>query len=317
MLKKIITSLAVIAIAAQTVSIIFAAEAAKNVLVVTTTTGFRHSSIATAEKVLGQLAEQSGAFTVEYVRQPAGKPNGPRKPEELKANATDAEKKAFKLAEEQYAKEQAAFKVAEADWMASLKQALSKLSPESLKNYDGVIFANTTGDLPIPDKEGFLSWIKAGGAFIGMHSCSDTFHGWPEFIEMLGGEFQTHGEQVGVECMNMDSAHPANQKVRRSWVILQEEMYRFKSYDASKVHDLLSLDKHPNDKTPGHYPVSWSKSYGKGKVFYTSLGHREDIWDTDPTMQSRENPVKTSQAFQAHILGGIKWALGSEQPKAK
>jgi hypothetical protein len=122
----------------------------------------------------------------------------------LKANATEVEKQAFKLAEEQYAKEQAAFKVAEADWMASLKQALSKLSPESLKNYDGVIFANTTGDLPIPDKEGFLSWIKAGGAFVGMHSCSDTFHGWPEFIDMLGGEFRTHGAQAGVECMNID-----------------------------------------------------------------------------------------------------------------
>ena len=71
MLKKLITSLAVIAIAAQTVSTIFAAEAAKKVLVVTATTGFRHSSIATAEKVLGQLAELSGAFTVDYVRQPA------------------------------------------------------------------------------------------------------------------------------------------------------------------------------------------------------------------------------------------------------
>jgi len=317
MLKKLITSLAVIAIAAQTVSTVFAAQAMKYVLVVTTTTGFRHSSIATAEKVLGQLAEQSGAFTVEYVRQPAGKPNGPRKPEELKANATEAEKKAFKLAEEQYAKEQAAFKVAEADWMASLKQALSKLSPESLKNYDGVIFANTTGDLPIPDKEGFLSWIKAGGAFVGMHSCSDTFHGWPEFIDMLGGEFRTHGAQAGVECMNVDPAHPSTQKIGKSWVISQEEIYLFKSYDASKVNDLLSLDKHPNDKTPGHYPVSWSKDYGKGKVFYTSLGHREDVWDADPEIKNRANLVKVSQTFQTHILGGIKWALGLEQPKTK
>jgi len=317
MIKKLITSLAVIAIAAQTVSTIFAAEAAKKVLVVTATTGFRHSSIATAEKVLGQLAEQSGAFTVDYVRQPAGKPNSPRKPEELKANATDAEKKAFNLAEEQYAKEQAAFKVAEANWMASLKQALSKLSPESLKNYDGVIFANTTGDLPIPDKEGFLSWIKAGGAFVGMHSCSDTFHGWPEFIDMLGGEFRTHGAQAGVECMNVDPAHPSTQKIGKSWVISQEEIYLFKSYDASKVNDLLSLDKHPNDKTPGHYPVSWSKDYGKGKVFYTSLGHREDVWDADPEIKNRANLVKVSQTFQTHILGGIKWALGLEQPKTK
>src|SRR5687768_13766575 len=47
---------------------------------------------------------------------------------------------------------------------------IEKMSPEALKNYDGVIFANTTGDLPIPDKEAFLKWIQSGKAFIGMHS---------------------------------------------------------------------------------------------------------------------------------------------------
>ena len=317
MLKKLITSLAVIAIAAQTASTMFAAEAAKKVLVVTTTTGFRHSSIATAEKVLGQLAEQSGAFTVEYVRQPAGKPNGPQQPKALKDDASEAEKQAFKVAEEKFKTDQAAYAIAETKWTAALKQALSKLSAESLKNYDGVIFANTTGDLPIPDKEAFLNWIKSGGAFMGMHSCSDTFHGWPEFIDMLGGEFRTHGAQAGVECMNVDPAHPSTQKIGKSWVISQEEIYLFKSYDASKVNDLLSLDKHPNDKTPGHYPVSWSKDYGKGKVFYTSLGHREDVWDADPEIKNRANLVKVSQTFQTHILGGIKWALGLEQPKTK
>src|SRR5215467_8517697 len=53
-----------------------------------------------------------------------------------------------------------------------------KLSLDSLKNYDGVIFANTTGDLPLPDREGFIKWVQSGKAFIGMHSASDTFHGF-------------------------------------------------------------------------------------------------------------------------------------------
>jgi len=297
-MKKIMIPLIVLAaLAAPNLTSLRAAEPLKKVLVLTTTTGFRHSSIPTAEKILAQLAEQSGAFTVDFVRQPDGKPGG------LKKDATDQEKADFKAAEDQ--------------WQEKLKQALQKLAPESLKNYDGVIFANTTGDLPIPDKEGFLEWIKNGGAFIGIHSCGDTFHGWPGFIDMLGAEFQTHGAQVGVECMNMDPTHPATQKLGRSWVISQEEMYCFKNYDATKVHDLLSLDKHPNDKTPGHYPVAWCKDYGKGRMFYTSLGHREDIWDADPTMKNRENLVKVSLAYQAHILGGIKWALGLEQSKAK
>src|SRR5881409_1706977 len=100
--------------------------APKKLLVVTVTKGFRHSSIPTAEKVLGELAEKSGAFTVDYVR-----------------NDED---------------------------MAQ------KMTTAALKNYDGVIFANTTGELPLPDKDAFIEWIKSGKAFIGMHSASDTFH---------------------------------------------------------------------------------------------------------------------------------------------
>src|SRR5207248_10880633 len=86
--------------------------APKKVLVVTVTKGFRHSSIPTAEKVLAELGEKSGDFTVDYVR-------------------NDAD-----MAE--------------------------KMTTAALNNYDGVIFANTTGILPLPDKEGFLNWIKSG-----------------------------------------------------------------------------------------------------------------------------------------------------------
>jgi uncharacterized protein len=249
------------------------AENPKKVLVVTTTTGYRHSSIPTAEKVLAQLAGQSGKFTVEFLRQPAGKAD-------------------------------------DEGWQDKLKQALEKLSPESLKNYDGVIFANTTGDLPIPDKAGFLDWLRSGKAFIGMHSASDTFHGWPEFIEMIGGQFESHGPQVGVECLNLDEHHPATAHLGKSWSIPQEEIYLFKNYNADRVKDLLALDKHPNNKTPGHFPIAWHREFGKGKVFYTALGHREDIWDADPNLRDRKNPVEVSQRYQAHILGGIEWALG-------
>src|SRR5882724_4484815 len=64
----------------------------KKILVVTTTTEFRHSSIATAEKVLAKLGEQSKLFTVDYAQQPAHQPNAPKKPG---ANATPAELEKF------------------------------------------------------------------------------------------------------------------------------------------------------------------------------------------------------------------------------
>ena len=262
----------------------------KKLLVVTTTTGFRHSSIPTAEKILEQLGKNSGEFTVDFVQQPPGKPGN------LKADATDDQKAEFKAAEDK--------------WEESLKAALQKLSPESLKNYDGVVFASTTGDLPIPDKQGFLDWIKAGHAFIGIHAAADTFHGWPGYVDMLGGEFRHHGRQVGVECLNQDPQNPATAPLPAKWDISQEEIYQFNNYDQSKVHDLLILDKHPEDGSPGHFGVSWCKMYGSGRVFYTSLGHREDIWDTDADIKDRKNSAEISKAYQAHVLGGIEWALG-------
>jgi type 1 glutamine amidotransferase len=229
-----------------------AADAPKKVLVVTVTKGFRHSSIPTAEKVLGEIAEKSGAFSVDYVR-----------------NDQD---------------------------MAS------KMTADALKGYDGFIFANTTGVLPLPDKEAFLNAIKSGKGFIGMHSASDTFHaqtGVDPYIEMLGGEFLTHGAQAGVECLVQDSKHPATtaKDLGESFCIEQEEIYLMKNYDPKKVHELLVLDKHPNKKKElGHFPIAWCKKYGEGNVFYTSLGHRENVWEND--------------RYKKHILGGIKWALG-------
>ena len=282
---KILSTLLVAALAATSLQ-----AAPKKLLVVTTTTGFRHSSIPTLEKMLAELAKSSGEFTVDFVHQPPGEPAN------LKEDATPEEKAAFKAAEDA--------------WEVKLKAALQKLSPESLKNYAGVVFASTTGDLPIPDPQGLLDWIKAGHAFIGIHAASDAFHHWPGYIQMLGGEFEHHGPQVGVECLNEDPQHPANANLGKTWTISQEEIYQFKNYDPAKVHDLLVLDKNPETGAPGHFPVSWCKHYGTGKVFFTSLGHREDIIDADPNLKGRINSVEISKEYEAHVLGGIEWALG-------
>jgi type 1 glutamine amidotransferase len=289
------------------------APAPKRLLVVTVTLGFRHSSIPTAEKVLSQLAARSGAFTVDFVEQPEGQPKVGRKPAPPPITSGTGAEAAYKDALARYNAAVQAATPAMAAWMDRVKAALQKLSPDSLKNYDGVIFCSTTGDLPIPDKDGFLNWIKEGHAFIGIHAASDTFHQWPGYLDMLGGEFTKHGKQIGVEAINMDPKNPATAALPPSWAIKQEEIYNFKDYDPAKVHELLTLGISPLDGvTPGHYPVSWCKMYGKGRVFYTSLGHREDIWDTDPTIPNRINPPEIAQKYQDFLLGGIKWALGLE-----
>jgi len=263
------------------------AAAPKKVLVVTTTTGFRHSSIPTAEKILAQLAQQSGAFTVEYARV---------EPSDAQFKGADGKPDGAKVNE-------------------AIKQVLAeKMSPAALKNYDAVIFANTTGDLPLPDKDAFIDWVKAGGGFVGMHSASDTFHHFAPYLDMVGAEFKTHEQQVEVDPINQDSQCPACRHLPATWKVY-DEIYQFKNFDRAKVHGLLTLDKHPNNKTPGDYPISWCKEYGKGRVFYTALGHREDVWD--PNAPDRKNPKELAEAYQQHILEGIKWAVGLETWNAK
>jgi uncharacterized protein len=270
---------------------IHAADATKRALVVTTTAGFRHSSIPTAEKVIGELAKKSGAFTVDY----AGvDPNAPEfkgadgKPDPAIVNAAIA------------------------------KVLAEKLSPAALKNYDAVIFANTTGDLPLPDPQAFLEWIKSGKGFVGMHSATDTFHGFRPYIEMIGGEFKTHGPQATVDAINQDPSCPACRHLPARWTVF-DEIYQLQSFDRATVHGLLTLNQHPNDKTPGDYPIAWIKEYCKGRVFYTSLGHREDIWDANwkDARGERKNSPAVAEAYQQHILNGILWALGLETADAK
>ena len=147
--------------------------APKRVLVVTVTLGFHHSSIPTAEKVIAELGKDSSAFTVDYARV---------NPDDPQFKGDDGKPDKAKVE-------------------AAIKEVLAeKMSPAALKNYDAVIFANTTGDLPLPDKQAFLDWIKSGKGFVGMHSAADTYHGFPGYIDMIGAEFKTHEAQVGVDA---------------------------------------------------------------------------------------------------------------------
>ena len=190
------------------------------------------------------------------------------------------------------------------DFARNDEELMAKTTAEALEGYEGVIFANTTGMLPLADPAYFIDWIKDGHAFIGMHSATDTFKDFPEFVEMIGGSFRSHGAQATVEALVEDPKHPATRHFTGSYIV-HDEIYLLNNYYREKVHLLLTLDKHPNNKTPGHYPICWNKKIGKGRMFYTSLGHREDVWEASP--------------YQKHIVGGIEWALklqsGSAEPQ--
>lgn len=304
-----------------------AADAKKKVLIVEVTTGYRHSSIPTGEKVIQKLADDSGAFEVAgIVKQPdiqvIQKPNEPKK---LDADADDKVKAKYDADLKSYQEKMAAYdpvkaKEAGVQFDTQVKAALAALSPENLnaKDIDAVIFDSTTGDLPLPDKQGFIDWVKAGHAFIGMHSATDTLHEFKPYIEMIGGEFDGHPWHQMVTVKVEDPASPAAGSYRDQFEV-NDEIYQFKNYDRCDRRVVLSLDPSNEDRPKSgnppntffergkrpdkDYAVSWIRDFGTGKVFYTSLGHEDAVWN-DPKVQ-------------AHLLGGIKWALGLVPGDAK
>lgn len=194
---------------------------------------------------------------------------------------------------------------------------------ENLQKFDAFFFY-TTGDLttsgtdhnPPMSKEGkaaFLEAIHNGKGFIGTHSATDTFHspGYdpanPEryknngdntdaYVQMIGAEFIVHGAQQPSHMIVADAKFPGLSEVSADFKPL-EEWYALKNF-APNLHILLVQDtagmKGPMYERPP-YPATWARMYGQGRVFYTNMGHREDVWT---------NPV-----FQAVLVGGINWAV--------
>jgi type 1 glutamine amidotransferase len=164
----------------------------------------------------------------------------------------------------------------------------------------------TTGELPIGDAEkaNLLAWIKSGKGFIGIHCATDTFYKWADYGDMIGGYFNEHPWHQEVKIKVEDPNTPATKGLPNPWV-LNDEIYQFKNWDRSKLHVLLSLDPSSVDltkptvhRTDRDFANAWTKTYGDGRVFYSALGHRSDLWQ--------------SPEYQAFLAGGIRWTLGLE-----
>jgi type 1 glutamine amidotransferase len=193
-------------------------------------------------------------------------------------------------------------------------------TPENLAKYDAFLFY-TQGDLeaesrldhsPPMTKEGkqaLLDAVQVGKGFVGFHCASDTFHSSPNmwtaqapghrdpYIDMLGGEFIVHQSQQTTTMKVVDPKFPGAGGLGEGFKML-EEWYSLKNF-ADDLHVILvneTKDMHDKcyDRPP--YPATWIRNHGKGRVFYTSMGHREDVW--------------TRPEFQSIVIGGITWAVG-------
>ncbi len=198
--------------------------------------------------------------------------------------------------------------------------------PDQIGQWDVFVF-ETTGDLNTPgtDKsppmsadgeKAFYDAIRGGKGFVGMHCAADTFgHFGPKYkkpgnrdqgaldpyVQMIGGEFVSHGPQQEVRIDITDPDFPGIAKgfgqSGRSFRI-NDEWYALTNMPDDLHVILVQVTEGMKGKEyqRPNYPATWARAYGKGRVFYTSMGHREDVW---------ANPM-----YQALLLGGLGWTSG-------
>lgn len=192
-----------------------------------------------------------------------------------------------------------------------------RIFDSDLDAFDAFFFY-TTGDLTqagtdrhppmsVKGKERLLAAVAEGKGFLGSHCASDTFHSAgpareeqaerDPYIAMLGGEFISHGPQQVARQVVTSPNFPGAHGLGKAFEI-NDEWYSLKNFPDDLhvilVQDTQGMDGKDYQRPP--YPATWARRHEKGRVFYTSMGHREDVW--------------TSPIFQQILLGALSWAFG-------
>ncbi len=185
----------------------------------------------------------------------------------------------------------------------------STLTPEMFGRFDAVLINNLHGYNPFAGpreaelRAGLLEFVRGGGGLIGIHAATLAFMDWPAYGEMIGAYYQDwpwKGRQT-VTIRLEDPKHPINAVFQAERIEIADEIYQFKApYARQNLKVLASMDlertTHRGSRADRDYAVSWIRTYGRGRVFYSVLGHNaETYW----------NP-----AVLRHYLAGIQYALG-------
>ncbi len=191
---------------------------------------------------------------------------------------------------------------------------MSIFNPESLKSFDAICFNNSNRmDFSDPAKrKSVMDFVRSGKGVVGIHAATTNFSSakpvggvdWPEGAEMLGGVFAGHNWRSGQGQWAVkidDPAHPLNAAFGGRGFKIADEIYQYSNFQKDSVRVLLSLD-FSDPKTAGvkkqqtYVPISWVRDWGKGRVFYCSLGH--------------DNHIFWKAVVLKHYLDGIQFALG-------
>ncbi len=196
---------------------------------------------------------------------------------------------------------------------------INMLGRESVSHFDAICFNNTVGVLTEdPElRRSLLDYVAGGKGFVGLHAAGATFVQWPrydqfpEFGEMLGG-YENGGHpwkpDETITLRVEDRRHPVNRGFQADRLEISDEVFQFQApYSRTNLRVLLSIDTSKTDMNPARrflperfadrdFAISWVKTYGRGRVFYSSLGHNPHIFWNRPVLE--------------HFLAGIQFALG-------
>jgi type 1 glutamine amidotransferase len=259
----------------------------KRLLLVTHSGGFVHGSVAAAEEVLKEIGPKNG-FDVTCWRFTEDPDRKIKSKDGKERNALEAYSERFRAATKTPVE----------------KEHCGRINKETLKNFDAVLFFTTGNPVNKEELADLREWVKAGGALAGTHCATDTLYGESVYGDLIGAYFRGHPPGLQkIKIKIEDAKHPAATGFENG-MDYQDEMYIFRDapYSREKLHIILSIQAdsfNPGKnltRNDGDYAISWCRTEGKGKVFYTSFGHDVKVWK--------------DERFQKHLLGGLKWAIG-------
>jgi cytochrome c len=176
----------------------------------------------------------------------------------------------------------------------------SSFNDKNLKNYNAVIFLNTTGDvLNNAQQESFERFIQAGGGYVGVHGAADCEYGWPWYGKLLGAVFLDHPTPNNIQngkFIVTKKDHWLTKGMPEEFE-KTDEFYNFKEI-SPKINVVLKLDEksYQGGKNGDFHPASWYQEFDGGRSFYTVMGHTDEMFS---------NPL-----FLNHLYAGIRYAAG-------
>ncbi len=191
------------------------------------------------------------------------------------------------------------------------------IAPEILARFDAVVWHNTSADTLNDEQKATLKkWILEGGGFVALHgSGGDPSYDWQWYVdELIGAQFTSHtmGPQFQEGTLKVeDPNHPATRDLPPSFSHM-EEWYSFANNPRDKGFNILmTVDESTyspefhllwmdEDLRMGDHPVVWSRCLGKGRTFYSALGHQAEAYETEE--------------MASLLSGALSWAAGLEGP---